>query len=933
MTENSNELLEGALGYARRGWLVLPLLPNRKTPINDAAIGFEHGYKDATSDESLIRAAWTRHPAANIGLIFGAVVDSDTKGGKDGAARLADLEKQYGALPETLTAVTLHGKHQYFNYPDAWNDVLIKAEYLAGVDIKAKPVYVVAPPSVVNGFTYNFIDKNAPVVDLPDAWIEAAIKPEPTPSDWHKLEQPRGAGPSICEEYKIRLSDVMTIPRDAKRTSNGYLFKHPMHGATGDGNLSVNLERDVWKCFRCDAGGDALTWLAVREGFIDCADAGPLDRETIRLCLEHLRKEGRIPDEATVRAIVTTTTNGAKKDSYTVKLRRLDDIANVERFLSIYQDKLRWCEDSRRWLKYNGAYWTNVSSDHVKRCARDVASIIRHESALIEKLRGKSDEDKEKLVDSYNAWARTSSYKNRIDAVIELVKADLGVSINDFDSDPLLYNCENGTFDIRTGETRPFDPNDHITGYFDTPYEPNAIDEKWQSFLEKVQPGADMREFLQRAVGYSLTGLTSEEALFFGYGDGATGKSTFAAALLLVAASYGDVAKFATFLADRSTSGGAPREDIARLIGRRTAVCNEVNKNTRFNGALLRTFTSGDPFNARVPFSPVSITFTPIFKLWLFANDRPKIDYDDAAFRRFYVIPFNVVIPEAEQDKGLRDYFKTDKNAKKAILAWALNGAVKWYNDSKGGVTNGLRAPAEVIAATAAYKMAMNPVYEFIINECVVGCGENCEPLNETTAALWDAFDSPRAHYDIRKVKSSAALSKQLSKLGFESFRESKGAREYKHKYIRLIAADEVGASPAWFADCSYKIRPYVCEIGTISESPYKRGGYLKVCDMCLNMRTCRRIEGIQTNGVEASQSETIQEIKAVMESWRDAARYNKKAPIERDIFINAVAMAVCKKQSPNGIDEKRVVDVERLVETLSGEDREISAIVADVVR
>ncbi len=142
--------------------------------------------------------------------------------------------------------------------------------------------------------------------ELPDAWIQEAIKPE---IEWKRLERP-GSGPTICEEYNIQLSDVLSIPGDARKTGQGYLIKHPIHGATGNGNLSINVSTDQWYCFHCQAGGDPLIWLAVREGFIECVDAGPLDKETVKKCLDVLRKEGLAPEEP---EIYSSSTEGSQE--------------------------------------------------------------------------------------------------------------------------------------------------------------------------------------------------------------------------------------------------------------------------------------------------------------------------------------------------------------------------------------------------------------------------------------------------------------------------------------------------------------------------------------------------------------------------------------------------------------------------------------------
>ena len=630
----------------------------------------------------------------------------------------------------------------------------------------------------------------APISELPEKWVQDVIKPK-LEVEWRTVERPRGSSPSICDEHHISLSDVLDIPANAKKTGEGYLIKHPIHNATGIGNVSVNTSKGLWHCFRCDTGGDALTWLAVREGFIRCEDAGPLDRDTIKKCLDVLRAEGRVPDEAAIRKTVTTTGSDGKEHTETLKLRKLDALDNVERFLERHGETLRWCRETRRWHLYNGSSWVVVSNDYVKRCARGVVWMIREEATLVNELRDKSSSEKEELVKKYNAWARETAKRYSLESIIDSAKGDLEISIHEFDRDPLLFNCENGTFDIRTGELLPHSAEDYVTHYCDVPYEKGFENPKWNSFLDRVVPIQEVRDFLKRAAGYSLTGYTNEEALFFCYGEGATGKSTFLEAQLGSAASYGRVSKFSTFLGDRDASAGGPREDITRLIGIRMTVCNEVNKNMRFNSALLKTLISGESYSARVPYSRASIDFEPKFKLWLSANDRPKIDYDDdAAFRRFFIVPFKVFIPPEERDRGLKNYFKADLDARKAVLAWMLEGAVEWYRLGEGGMRDGLRAPLEVRAAVAEYKAVMNPLYEFIEDECAVGCDDMGYPFEESTEHLWLAYQ--RNGYDIRKVKGTKSVGKYLKALGFDDFKDHTGnVQTRKWRYIRLLDDDE----------------------------------------------------------------------------------------------------------------------------------------------
>ncbi|MFZ0012213.1 MAG: bifunctional DNA primase/polymerase [Halobacteriota archaeon] len=286
-----------ALEYARRGWPVLSLKSGQKAPYGEFV---PHGHKDATGDLELINAWWSAYPELNVGVCVGSetdllVIDVDAHDA-DGKVSLRSLEKENGKLPETYTNETAgSGFHYFFKFPEGLKNVELKAQLAPGIDLKHNG-YVVMPPSKVNGKAYKNI-KDCEVAELPPEWVELCKKEEPTYQEWvHIRRRANPNGESFCEGHDLSMRDVLPLPADATRTGDGYLCKHPIHGATGGGNLFVNERLDLWCCYRHNTGGDALTWIAVREGFIECSDAGPLDKDTFKRCLEVLRREGLISD-------------------------------------------------------------------------------------------------------------------------------------------------------------------------------------------------------------------------------------------------------------------------------------------------------------------------------------------------------------------------------------------------------------------------------------------------------------------------------------------------------------------------------------------------------------------------------------------------------------------------------------------------------------
>ena len=618
---------------------------------------------------------------------------------------------------------------------------------------------------------------------------------EPTKTEWQALHAQTNSrsGVRICEQYGIQMSNVLAVPPNARRTSSGTLFEHPVHGATGQGNLFVNTRLNLWYCFRCGAGGDPLTWVAVREGFIECNEAGHLDKETVKKCLDVLRQEGLVPE---LKAEVVVSSLDHEQFEITFG-KHLSDLGNAERFVERFGESVRYCKEMNAWFIWDGHRWVQDKTDKIMQFAVQVPSIIDIEVGLIDRLPGKSEEEKRHMKDAYRRWARTSEYKNRLYAIVDLAKTfeDVAIHAQQWDCDNWLLNVRNGTLNLKAGELREHNREDYITKYLPIDYDAGAFSDRWEAFLIRCVPNEAVRSFLKRAAGYSLTGLTVQEAIFFLYGEPATGKSTFLETLLAIWGDYSISSSFYAFLTQRGNAGG-PREDVTRLNGSRMVLCSEVNRNTTWNAALIKSLSSGDKMTARNPYASYSIEFEPIFKLWLGANYRPKCDYDDeAVFRRFNIVPFNVQIPKEERDRGLKDYFKNDEEARKAVLAWAVSGCLEWVKRSEGGA-DGLQAPEDVSSATNEYQQAMHPLYGFIKNECKTGCDEvTGEPFEVTIDALWDAFSDLDKHYYTRSIQSlvpsKKSFGKHLSSLGFTRRRETSGLRKYCWVGLRLLEEGE----------------------------------------------------------------------------------------------------------------------------------------------
>jgi putative DNA primase/helicase len=242
-------------------------------------------------------------------------------------------------------------------------------------------------------------------------------------------------------------------------------------------------------------------------------------------------------------------------------------------------------------------------------------------------------------------------------------------------------------------------------------YHPEAECPTWDAFLWRIMGGRqNIIDFLRRAVGYSLTGMVTEQCLFFLHGTGANGKSTFIEAL---ATMFGDYFQKAPTEMIMTKYGQGVPNDVARLPGTRFVVAAEIEEGRQLAESLIKDLTGGDTVTARFLHREF-FEFKSTHKLWMYGNHKPIVKgTDDGIWRRMRLIPFNVTIPEEERDANLPEALKTELDG---ILAWAVRGCLEWQHD-------GLGVPDEVKNATKKYRAEMDSLAEFIVDCCVEGPG------------------------------------------------------------------------------------------------------------------------------------------------------------------------------------------------------------------
>jgi putative DNA primase/helicase len=374
------------------------------------------------------------------------------------------------------------------------------------------------------------------------------------------------------------------------------------------------------------------------------------------------------------------------------------DLANARRFADRCRGKAHYTPE-RGWLIWDGKRWKPDERElAVMTLAKDVVEGIYNEISTAP--------DRKVTFE----WARRSQAASRLRDMLLLARSEPGIpaSFLEFDADPWLFNCGNGTIDLKTGTLQHHDPADKLARLAPVDFNPEADFNLWDGFLWCVLGGnLDLYAYVRRLAGYCLTGLTTEQTYYFLFGTGANGKSVF---LETIAALMGDyhIALRAESLMVRG--GQSIPNDIAQLAGARLVTVSEVVEGGRLNETLVKDLTGGDTISARF-MRQEFFKFQPNLKLLMRGNHRPVITgTDEGIWRRLHLIPFEVQIPEAERDPHLVESLKGQLTG---ILAWGVGGLGEWRSRR-------LDAPASVRTAVAGYREDMDIIGAFLTDHCIV---------------------------------------------------------------------------------------------------------------------------------------------------------------------------------------------------------------------
>lgn len=402
---------------------------------------------------------------------------------------------------------------------------------------------------------------------------------------------------------------------------------------------------------------------------------------------------------------------GKKGISSVTKYYDLNDYGNGQRLVDIYKNNIRYCNELKSWMIYNGHRWLEDKDGVLERLAKKIIEQIR--------VQAFKEEDEKKQKSLFDAVTKAGNIRG-ITGMVKSASTEKIVRIGSetFDRNKYLLNFKNGTFDLNENIFKENKSDDYITKLVDINYDSKATCPRWEQFISEIMGNNEgLIKFIQRAIGYSLTGSCEEQKMFICYGYGSNGKSIMMEILREILNDYSRNMTAESLMAKESTS--TANGDIARLKGARFVTAKETKEGRKLDEALIKEATGADTMTARYLYKD-EFEFVPEFKLWLATNYKPEITgQDEGIWRRLVLIPFNVqftsVVNDGNgmKDKDLKEKLRTEIPG---IINWCIKGCAMWQKE-------GLSEPKEVLEAVEEYRSESDGLQQFIDENLEISSG------------------------------------------------------------------------------------------------------------------------------------------------------------------------------------------------------------------
>jgi putative DNA primase/helicase len=697
-----------AQAYFDSGWSPIPLPPGEKHPPADDFTGANGKYVDELTLKRLLKGgkvsagklSWIassgqialRLPPTVLGI------DADMYEGKAGAATLAAAIKAWGPLPDTFRTSSRRDGSGILLYriPEglAWPGKLPQG---GGVElIRWDHRYAIVGPSVHDKTGLRYFWSYGPSLDEVDEFpdVDSVIE---LPSDWvdgltsGKKWTERSAvdmdaddirlwlsdrnGPELCSTMRATLTRYLRLVRqagddggshDAGRDGAWALIGDAHAGHSGVEQALIKLKKAFLPAVarRSDSRQAAEEWARiVVRGVQKVAAEGKAEPYDLCAMLRDSNSNGVSGQggDRTGEGESPTTRAGSTHLSFA-----RTDTGNAERLALAHRDEQIYV-DNVGWYIWNAEEkrWALDKKGLVNRRAIAVARSITEEAEYL------AEEDPKEYAE-LKKFARASENLGKLRAMVDICKDLSGMteSLSAFDADParlgrVLLKSNPGV------EITPALPEHRVTLRLGCEYVPGARSKEWEKFLHRVQPDPDVREWLQRLVGYSLYGSNRDRLFVANLGVSSTGKTTFMESLRSALGEYAAVVNMTVY---RDNQDDKPRPDILRALRKRLVLSEETSPAWHLHADQVKRITGGAPLTARGMRSNEFSEIVPAFTPWIFVNNPPTIEgADEAILRRLVVVPWDVVIPKRSEDSALRERLMAGDN-QKAVLAWALDG-------------------------------------------------------------------------------------------------------------------------------------------------------------------------------------------------------------------------------------------------------------------
>lgn len=727
-----------------------------------------------------IEATWDVDQPPNLAIRTGrvsgiVVIDVDTDDGKVGLDWLNVMIAEHGRdWTQTYTVRTGGGGYQmYFTYPAA--DIPGRLNFAPNIDVKSDGGYVIAPPSVSHKGPYS-VQQDLPVAPMPTWLVEALSTPSERP------ERPTTgtpAGPLDEREQAwlrgglknelARLDALRASAVPAGQTYHGEPWNETCFKVACNLIEIANsgLAEDVWLQFLehapQDPGFDAsdleLVWKSAMKTIGTSARAVPPPVVAS-------------DDPLSPNYTPATAPRPVAAEAPAWGKRGWNDVGNAERIVALQGEVLRWVPSAKTWARYDGGRWVMSEDGGELAALGTVRRLWDLEAGLY--AAEPAGEAKKSQRELFSEWLDKQHSARALSAAARVtrISGKLNAEEKDFNAHPMLLNAPNGVVNLATGQLEPHDPSLLLSLRTRVEFDAAARAPRWLRFLEEVVPDLEMRNYLQRIVGYTITGSTDEQAMFVHHGVTKNGKSVFLKVMEAMLGDYSQVVPPTTLLTKRNEQHPA---EIARMKGKRMLQMSETPNGARLDEALIKRLTGQESISGRLMNENWS-EFRIDGKIHLVTNHLPHIGSDPATHRRLHTFNWSVTVPEDRRDAGLAD--RMIANELPGVLNWAVQGALEWQKHR-------LSPPAAAQMDADDYFSSED---EF---------GEWLEERTMKSSSAWTKTDRLYLNYNEwcksmnQKAMSKIAFSRELSRRGFERKRDrsAKG-------YALVLTMDAAAADP-----------------------------------------------------------------------------------------------------------------------------------------